>query len=230
MPTATRPTAAALALALAALAPAAADEPFVGLDLLWMRPAAEAGATRACARLLVLNLPRDWMVADAAVAVFVPEHAEAAMRPMVSALLPELAAVLEVPAYPVEGCRAPPPEPVAEVLGAVRALRVDASAGLVVAIGVGAAGPAVLAAAREEVAARYLGPDGPRLAAAIALGGEGPAAYALGTPPAGQAWPMRGALLCDALAAATGEVRPAACLAGLGIDQPMAQSGRGMRR
>ena len=98
---------------------------------------------------------------------------------------------------------AAPAEPVAEVLGAVRALRSDAGAGLVVTIGLGAAGPAVLAAAREEVAARYLGPDGPRLAAAIALDGDGPATFALGERPEGQGWAARAPLLCAALASAS---------------------------
>ena len=86
------------------------------------------------------------------------------------------------------------------------------------------AGPAVLAATREEEAHRYLGPDGPRLSAAIALGGDGPAAYARGAPPAGQAWEMRAGLLCAALAAAAGEVRLGACRAGLGVGQPLARA------
>lgn len=220
----TGPVVAGLAVTLAALAPAVADEPFANLELLWARPATEAGAMRPCARLLVLNMPRDWVVGDAAVAVFAPQDAEAAIRPLVRTLIPELAAVLEVPMHPVEGCRAPPAGPLAEVLGVVRALRVENSAGLVVAIGIGAAGPAVLAATREEEARRYLGPDGPRLSAAIALGGDGPAAYARGAPPAGQAWETRAGLLCAALAAAAGEVRLGACRAGLGIGQPVARA------
>ncbi|MEO3473048.1 hypothetical protein AAFN86_14355 [Roseomonas sp. CAU 1739] len=225
-----RPVAAGLAIILAALAPAAADEPFASVDLVWARPATEDGAPRPCARLLVLNLPRDWMVGDAAVAVFAAADAEAAIRTIVRALVPELAAVLEVPSRVVDECRTPPAGPVAEVLGVVRALQVDAGAGLIVAIGIGAAGPAVLAATREEVARRYLGPDGPRLAAAIALGGDGPAAYAIGALPGALGWEMRAPLLCAALASATSEVRPGACLTGLGIDQPMARSDQRMRR
>ncbi|HWT07938.1 MAG TPA: hypothetical protein VN329_02165 [Roseomonas sp.] len=221
----TMPVVAGLAIA-AALAPAMAQDPFAGLDLVWVRPASEP----ACARLLVLNTPRDWIPGDAAVAVFVPEGAEAAVRPLVAALLPELAAVLEVPSRPVEGCRAPPPSPVAEVLGAVRALRMDASAGLVVAIGLGAAGQAVLDATSEAVAARHLGAGGPRLAAAIALDGAGPAAFATGALPDDQQWAERAALLCTALASASSQVGAGACLAGLAVDRPLARAARRPRR
>lgn len=218
----TRLFVAILALALAVPAPLPAREPFAGMDLLWVRPADDAGAQASCTRLLVLNLPRDWMFGDAAVAIFADDDAEPLVRPLVAALLHELAAVLEVPSRQAEGCPAPPAAPAADVLGAVRALRVDASAGLVVAIGIGATAPAVLAATRGDVAARYLGPDGPRLAAAIALGGQGPAVFARGAVPEGQAWETRCAPLCAALASATGRIPLGACLSGLGVDRPMA--------
>ncbi len=225
----TLPVVAGLAIA-ATLAPATAQQPFAGLDLVWVRPAVEPGTPPACARLLALNTPRDWIPGDAAVAVFAPGDAEAPLRPLVAALLPELAAVLEVPSHPVEGCLAPPPSPVAEVLGAVRALRLDASAGLVVAIGLGAAGQAVLDATSEDVAARHLGPDGPRLAAAIALDGGGPAAFATGAVPDDQQWAERAALLCAALASASSQVGIGACLAGLAVDRPLARAARRPRR
>ena len=231
MRTISRPAALGLlAFTLATPAPARAQAPFAGMDLVWVRPAGEAEERAACARLLVLNLPRDWMDGDGAVAIFADDDAAAIVRPLIDAVLPELAAVLEVPSRQAEGCLAGPAEPVAEVLGAVRALRVDAGAGLIVAIGIGASGPAVLAATREDVARRYLGADGPRLAAAIAFGGEGPATYAAGALPVGQAWEARCPRLCAALASVTDRVRLGACLAGLGIDQPMAGSAQPARR
>lgn len=222
--------AAGLAVAITALAPAAADEPFAAMDLLWMRPATGPGAPPACTRLLVVNMPRDWAIGDAAVAIFAVEDAERAIEPLVAALMPELAAILEVPSRLAEGCPNGPVEPVAEVLGAVQALRADLGAGLVVAIGVGTAGPTVLAATREAVAARFLGPAGPRLAAAIALGGNGPASYAIGTLPDGQRWTQRGALLCEALASANPQVRVGACLTGLAVDRPVAGAAPRRRR
>jgi hypothetical protein len=216
------PVFAGLALAFAVLAPAAANEPHVGLDLLWVRPAAEGDARPHCARLLVLNLPRDWTIGDAAVAIVGGDDAQQRLRALVEALLRELTAVLEVPSRAVEGCEVGAAEPVAEVLGAVRALRVDAGAGLVVAIGLGAHGPAVLAATREEVATPALGPGGPRLAAAIAIDGAGSPDFALGAPPEGQDWAKRAPLLCAALASVIDRLRLAACLAGLGGDHPVA--------
>ncbi len=224
MSIASRPAVAVLAAGLGAANPIS-TEPFAGLDLLWVRPATEAQETLHCARLLVLNLPRDWVVGDAAVAIFADDPADHAVRRLAEALLLELAAVLEVPQRTAEGCRVPPASPVADVLGAVRALRVDASAGLVVGIGVGSSGPAVLAATGDEVAARLLGADGPRLAAGIALDRDGQASFALGAPPEGQAWTDRVKLLCAALASATSQVRPDTCLAGLDGDRAMARTG-----
>lgn len=212
-----------LAGTLAMPLPAAANEPWAGLDLLWVQPASEPGAPRHCARFLVLNLPRDWMAGDAAVAIFTTEGGRSAMHPIVDALLPELPAVLEVPLHLVAECHVAPAEPAAEVLGAVDALHVTAGAGLVVAIGIGSMGPAVLAATREDVAARYLGPHGWRLAAAVALDGDAPARFALGAPAAADEWADRAPLLCDALATASRTVSPRDCRAAFGVDPPAAR-------
>jgi hypothetical protein len=217
------------ALALASLAPAVANDPYAGLDLLWVRPAREPGAPLPCARMLVLTLPRDWVPGDAAAAIVADEDSGEAVRSLAEALHGELTAVLVVPSRAVQGCPVRPAAPLAEVLGAVRALRIEAGAGLVIAIGLGSAGPAVLAATREEVAARLLGADGPRLAAAIALDGAAPAGFAIGSVPDGASWETRAPLLCAALASATDRLRLGACLAGLGVEFPMAGATRPSR-
>jgi len=209
---------AAAGLALAALAAPAAHAQYADNGLVWVRPAAAPGAPRPCARYLLLDLPRDWMDGDAAAVVFAERGvARRAFPPVVAALLAERTAVLAYPSGAAEGC-ASTPEPVAEVLGAVRTLRERVGAGLVVAVGLGDAGPAVLDAAREEVADRFLGPGGPRLAAAVAIAADGARAYARGSPPpAAEAWPERLPLLCAALA---GDEGPARCVAALGPEPP----------
>lgn len=216
-----------LAVGLAVLASPSAIAQYASMDLVWVRPAAEGAAPPPCARFLVLDLPRDWMAGDAA-AVVIADRADApaAVPPLRAALLAERTAVLEFPSGAAEGCTAAP-GPVAEVLGALRDLRDNVGAGVVVAVGLGAAGPAVLDAAREEVAARFLGPDGPRLAAAVAIGADGASAYARGrAPPPEEAWAERLPLLCAAVAGAGG---PARCIAALGPPQPLLVKSRPLR-
>ncbi len=199
---------AAAALAgLAAAPPAHAAESFAAMDLLWVRPAAEPGAPQPCARLLVVNLPRDWMAGDAAAVVLIGADAPAgAAARVVAALLGEGAAVLEFPSRAVEGCPLPAPAPLTDALGALRTLTDNLGAGVVVAIGLGAAGPGVLEAAREEVAARHLDAAGPRLAAAVAMAGPARPVFRAGTPPAAaERWPLRAPRLCAALAPLAGE-------------------------
>jgi hypothetical protein len=102
---------------------------------------------------------------------------------------------------------------VAEVLGAAAELKRVVGAGLVVAVGAGAAGAAALEAAREEVAARFLGAGGPRIAVAVAIGPDGGRTFAPGAPPLPEeAWGERFPLLCAALAGPEG---PADCIAAL---------------
>jgi hypothetical protein len=185
---------------------AEAQDPFAAFSLVWVRPQAQAGAGQGCARMLVLNLPGAWSAGDAAVILFAEDDAALrAQRHLTAALLQEATAVLEFPSGPAEGCTLRESDQVGEVLGALQDLRVQARAGLVVAIGVGQAGPAALAAAQQDVAGRYLGPDGPRLAAGIALQEGAPAAFAAGPPPPPtEGWHLRAPLLCDAVGAATG--------------------------
>ncbi len=100
------------------------------------------------------------------------------------------------------GAAAPGDLLLAGLFGALVALRRDAGAGLVAAVGYGPAGAAVLLAAGETEAARYLGPAGPRFTAAAALG-PGRPAFAMGaTPAAEERWAERAPLLCAALATA----------------------------
>ena len=81
------------------------------------------------------------------------------------------------------GAAAPGDLLLAGLFGALVALRWDAGAGLVAAVGYGPAGAAVLLASGETEAARHLGPAGPRFTAAAALG-PGRPAFAMGATPA----------------------------------------------
>lgn len=210
----------ALAATLLAAAPGAAQQPFASMDLLWVHPAASAGAPAPCARLLVLDLPRDWASGDAAAILLTTTRADA--RPaarIAAALIAQDTAVLHLDSGAGGGigpCAEAPHDPVGEVLGALAALKHQAGAGLVVAIGLGASGPAVLAAAREAVTEALLGPGGPRLAAGIALDGTRPARFQPGAPPpAAEAWSHRAPLLCEALAAGSNPALLPACRAAL---------------
>jgi len=211
--------AAALAAALVA-APACAAEPFAALDLIWVTPSADRGATPACARPLVLETPPGWVPGDAAAVLLGSGPGDEALAVQVAqVLIAEETAVLHlVPGDRggIGACVAAPVEPVAEILGALEVLKRQAGAGVVVAIGLGAAGGAVLEAAEPAVAADHLGEDGPRLAAGVALGGPGRAAFRAGTPPdARENWAARVTPLCAALAPLAGPGGADVCLAGL---------------
>lgn len=206
-----------LAATLLAAAPGAAQQPFASMDLLWVRPAPMAGAPAPCARLLVLDLPRDWVSGDAlAILVTASGEQERSARRIATTLVAEDTAVLHLPTGRGGGvgpCAEAPLDPTHEVLGALVAARRQAGAGLVIALGVGTAGPAVLGAARDSVASEILGPDGPRLAAGIALDRGWRATFRAEAPPHGaEAWGDRAALLCAALADLLGPTGTADCL------------------
>ena len=221
-------TAAAIAVLLAA-GPAQAQ--YAAIDLVWAAPLVEDGGPRPCARMLVLTAPRDWADGDAAVLVLAPEGMVEAARPIVGALVAEQAAVLDYSSG-FGGCDAATtvaPDPVGEALGGLVALK-EAGAGLVVAVGLGSAGRAVLDATREEVVARFLGPGGPRFAAAAALMGPGPPTFRMGSAPAAEdRWAERVPLFCATITAREGPAAQAACLAALG-PAPTAQVSLGPRR
>jgi alpha-beta hydrolase superfamily lysophospholipase len=208
MPTRPRSPApmAALAAVLACPAsPALGIEP-ARMEQLWIDTVAPDGTPSHTVPAL-LNVPPVWMPGDAAVVVLSdgPWPGPARER-LVAALLGEGAAVLELdaatargfsPENAVVGAPATAEELLPDLRGAVDALRRDAGAGLVVALGQGAGGEAaVLAAERERSApAEWTG-----AIAAAAFLGPGPARFALGGATPGRGWPVRAALLCEVLA------------------------------
>jgi MFS family permease len=201
--------------------PARAQDGFVAMTLVWATPAAAPDGRSACARMLVLNLPRDWQAGDAGVVVAGPGGARFATEAgrLVAALLEQGAAVLELPAGRGGGigaCAAAPVEPGASALGALAALRAEVGAGVLVAVGVGEAAAEVLAAMEPARAARLSGPDGARATAGAALGMPGRAVFRAGPPPpAAEQWPARVAHLCAALAPFAGPGGFEACDAAL---------------
>lgn len=211
------PVAALLGAILAGGAARAADG-FVATELLWSVPAARPGAPAACARLLVLNLPHGWQTGDAAAVVMAPEgRGFDAARPLVALLLAQQTAVLELPegrGGGIGACATAPVDRPAQLLGALAALRTGTGAGVVVAFGLGEAGPAAIAAAREEVAAPLLGPGGPRFAFGVALrDGLSPLFQPGAPPPAEERWADRAPHLCAMLHPFIGGQGAAACRA-----------------
>jgi hypothetical protein len=167
--------------------------------------------------LALLTVPQGWALGDAAAVVVDGQGVEERRRAVV-ALVGEGAAVLTLDSHPTSSPTADAGEMVPELLGALQALRRDAGAGLVVALGHGAGGEAALMAAREEMAAPQLGRGGPRFAAAASLGPGWPAFAAGASPPAYEAWSTRAPLLCAALGSALEPSAPRArqdCIAAL---------------
>jgi hypothetical protein len=206
--------AAALVAALAALAGPAAPAPAkdqTHMEPFWLDATGSKGEADRTVQAL-LSTPPGWMVGDAAVVVLSdgPWPGQAREQ-FVAALLDEEAAVLELDVNSAlrlasEGTRAgrlPPPTAAAELVphvrGAAEALRKDAGAGLVVAVGYGAGGEAAALAASLERSMPPVG--GPGLVAAASLGPE-PARFALGGADPGRGWAIRAGRLCEVLAAA----------------------------
>lgn len=202
--------AAAMVATLAALAcsamPAAAKD-HTRAEPIWIDTADPDGADRTLPALL--NMPPGWMLGDAAVVVLSDgQWPGQARERLVAALLEEEAAVLEFDVntawrlgpQSARAGRLPPPTPaelVSDVRGAAQALRKDAGAGIVVAVGHGVGGDAaMLAASLERLAAPV---DGTGLVAAASLG-PGPARFALGKADPGRGWPVRAEILCGVLA------------------------------
>lgn len=202
--------AAALALSVGFGASADAFE-HTRFESLWITPVA-AEALRPVPSLL--NLPQGWQSGDAAaVLLFDPPGAHALRDAVLVALLDRGAAVLELDANAAHGFSADsgrdPPPPTRETLlqdlaGALVALRRDAGAGLVVAIGHGLGGEAVMLAADPSVAAAAFGAEGPRFTAVAALGPGQPRFAAGPPPPAAEGWSGRAPILCEVLAWAHG--------------------------
>lgn len=199
------------ALALTAAQPAVAGE-HTTFQPLWVVSATAAGRP-ACSSTALLNLPAGWTQGDAAVVLLTTTRLQDPLRDsLVAALLHERAAVLEMVSGPTVRCSAEGAEdsgaissadPLADLLGALRALTRDAGAGLVVAIGYGPGTTAALDALGDDAVTRHLGIGAPRFAAGAAIG-DGPARFVLGpVQRVHQRAPTRLSLLCEALGQVT---------------------------
>ncbi len=173
-----------LVLATAAALPAAAFE-YTRFEPLWMETG-PPGAWRDTPALL--NLPAGWHAGDAAVILLTDRGEPDALHgALLVSLIEEGTAVLEL----ATGATAGPGVLRADVDTALRELRRQAGAGLVVAIGLGSRAEAALA-----------GPGSPGLAAVATLG-PGPATFrSPDPPPPAEGWGLRAPLLCTALASA----------------------------
>ena len=154
----------------------------------------------------LLTAPPAWTSGDAAAVVIGDAPGDERTRArLFDALLAGDAAVLELDARspghqpPGGGAAASAPlrprdlQP--RLFGALLALRRDYGAGLVVAIGFGPVGEAVLSGGDEAAAARRLGDTGPRFAALAFLGPGQPRFVAGATPPPDENWPARSTAL-----------------------------------
>ena len=203
-------------LACSPTAPAQASED-ARMEPVWIRTAAPNGQPSQAA-VALLSLPLGWTTGDAAALVLSEgPWPHEARETLVVALLAQQAAVLEFDltvagSLGAEAPRTGPAPIVAElaldVSAAAQMLRRDTGAGLVVALGHGAAGEAaMLAASLEQKAMRA---DDAGLVAAAASLGPGPARFVLGGAEPGRGWPVRAELLCGILAAATAAATPPA--------------------
>lgn len=209
----------AAAIVLAGVATASAQSlEHTRFEPLWLEPALAGGMARPAGYTVpaLLNFPPGWATGDAA-AIVVSDGpwADPGWNGLVAALLDAGAAVLELDVnaargFAVDSGKTGPAlsrrDLLPDVFAALLALRRDAGAGLVIAIGRGEAGEAALLAATEGAAAHHLGASGPRLAAAVAFG-PGQIRFAGGAPmPAAEDWPHRARLLCETLRGAAGSL------------------------
>jgi hypothetical protein len=191
----------ALILALVPGAAAALDAPHP--LAVWIAPGGDHARPPAAG---LLHHPPGWTSGDAAV-VLAPggDWPDGARDALIDALLGAGAAVLVIPDAA--------PGPVAPRLSdALRALRRDLGAGIVVAIGRGAAGEATLGLRTAALPGEAL-----PFAALVSLGPGAPG-FAPGEAAPAEDWPRRAPLLCDLLAAAAlpdVPELPAACRAAL---------------
>jgi hypothetical protein len=163
-----------------------------------------AGALQPCRAGMLLSLPESWQSGDGAVVLLTTGQTHDAMRDvLVSALLSEHAAVLELVPVRCEAVTAVQDGVIAGAIDGFDAMTRTMGSGMVVAIGYGPGGKAILDVVRAP-AAGLLGANRPHYAAAVAIG-DGPAAFALGEPlPVQEEAPSRLAALCRALAAVAG--------------------------
>jgi hypothetical protein len=179
-----------LAISLVAALPAAAFE-YTHFEPLWIETG-PPGARRETPALL--NLPAGWQVGDAAVVLLTDADGVDALRgALLVSMIAEGAAVLELST----GTALDTGTLRADLATALHALRRQAGAGLVVAVGVGPRAKAVLDAEPAPTGA------GASRFAAVATLGPGPATFRpMDTPPPAEGWGLRAPLLCTALASA----------------------------
>ncbi len=182
------------------------------VEALWIghgEAAHEGGAETAG----LLTAPPGWTSGDAAAVVIGDAPGDERTRArLFDALLAGDAAVLELdarsPGHRTPGCGVAASAPLRpqdlqpRLFDALLALRRDYGAGLVVAIGFGPVGEAVLSGGDEASAAHRLGDTGPRFAALAFLGPGQPRFVAGATPPPDENWPARAGPLCAILASA----------------------------
>ena len=172
-------------VAVARAAPGIVEPPFdLPHDLgLWVATSAERPDGPGMA---ILTHPAGWRSGDAAV-VIAPggDWPDRLRTRLVAALLHAGAAVLDLP----QGVRW-----ASGLDAAIHALRRDASAGIIVAIGRGAGGQAALALAGAPQ------PDMAVPFAALALIGPGTPIFRFAEAAPAEGWPQRAALLCALLA------------------------------
>jgi hypothetical protein len=165
---------------------------------------APPGALQPCRAGMLLREPPSWQSGDGAVVLLTMSQPHGtAHEALVSALLFEEHAVV-VELAPVRcGAGDERDGAVAGATDALDAVTRRMGSGMAVAIGYGPGARAILDVVQAP-GAGLRGADGPRYAAAVALG-DGAPAFALGAPlPAQEGAPRRLASLCRALAAVVG--------------------------
>ena len=189
--------------ALLSLLPLAAASGQTRFAPLWVEDPRPAMAAPACRLLGLLNLPPGWQAGDAAAVRLSDNGAppDPAGERLTTALLDAGTAVLEVATGGACGDEpAVAREPLADLFGGLRALRQEARAGIVLAVGLGAVGAEALAATDPARAAAHLGPGGEGFAVGVAVGApDGPAIRRGQAPAAAEGWAMRSLLLCELL-------------------------------
>ncbi|MGK7863214.1 hypothetical protein [Falsiroseomonas sp. E2-1-a4] len=194
---------AAAALAASLLMPPALAGEHTGYHYLEVR----SGALQPCRTGILLSLPASWQVGDGAVVLVTAEQTHDLARDVLVAtlLFEEHAAVVELAPMRCDAALGAQHGVAAAAIDALNALTRTMGRGMVVAIGYGPGGGQILDVVRPPAAA-LLGADGPRYAAAVALG-DGAPAFALGAPsPVQEAAPQRLAILCHALAVVVGSM------------------------
>lgn len=193
----------ALRIATAFLAVGIVSDPAIAEEYAVARNLASA-AIPECHNSILLNQPPSWRTSDDAVVLIALGPSHNPMRnALVSALLHQQVAVLELSPVACNGMSGGRNRALTAAVGALDTLAREMNAERVVAIAIGPGGRAVLDVLQEPVASGF-GATRRRYAAAVAIG-DGAPAFLLGSPPpVREAALGRLAALCHALAAVVG--------------------------